>query len=167
MPVTIRLLEQADISKIAAAFQQLGWDKPASQYEQYFRAQTLKLRVVYVAFVDGEFAGYLTICWTSTYPPFREAKIPEIVDLNVLPQFRRRGIGTALMDIAESEIIKVSPLAGIGVGLTSDYGTAQRMYIKRGYLPDGRGVHKGHHIQHGEQVAIDDDIALFFTKELT
>jgi len=167
MPVTIHLLKQTDIPKIAKAFQQLGWDKPASQYEQYFRAQTLKLRLVPVAFMDGEFAGYLTVCWTSTYPPFREAKIPEIVDLNVLPQFRRRGIGTALMDIAEGEIIKVSQLAGIGVGLTPDYGAAQRMYVKRGYLPDGRGVHKGHHIQHGEQVDLDDNIALFFTKELT
>ena len=32
-----------------------------------------------------------------------------------------------------------SPLAGIGFGLYADYGAAQRLYVKCGYLPDGRG----------------------------
>ena len=29
---------------------------------------------------------------------------------------------------------------GIGVGLSASYGAAQRLYIKKGYLPDGAGV---------------------------
>jgi hypothetical protein len=33
-----------------------------------------------------------------------------------------------------------SDVVGLGVGLYPDYGTAQRMYVRRGYLPDGRGV---------------------------
>ena len=33
--------------------------------------------------------------------------------------------------------------AGIGFGLYADYGAAQRLYIKRGYIPDGRGAHYG------------------------
>ena len=56
--------------------------------------QVLEIRTVYVAFVERQFAGYLTICWTSSYEPFRRRRIPEIVDFNVLPQFRRQGIGT-------------------------------------------------------------------------
>lgn len=166
MTLLLRLLRPTDLPEITAAFQQLGWDKPRSQYERYLDEQTRKLRDVHVAFMAQKFAGYLTICWASTYPPFREANIPEIVDFNVLPQFRRQHIGTALMDKAESEIAKVSATAGIGVGLTPDYGAAQRMYVQRGYLPDGRGIHKGHHIHHGEQVTVDDDLALFFTKVL-
>ena len=166
MQLVIRLLQPTDVPEITAAFQLLGWDKPARQYERYVNEQARKLRDVHVAFVDEKFAGYLTICWTSTYRPFREANIPEIVDFNVLPQFRRQHIGTALMDKAETEIAKVSASAGIGVGLTPDYGAAQRMYAQRGYLPDGRGIYKGHHIQHGEQVTVDDDLALFFTKVL-
>ena len=163
----IRPLEQKDIPEIAEAFQKLGWNKPASQYERYFMEQVQGTRNVLVAFIEGKFAGYLTICWSSTYPPFYEAKIPEIVDFNVLPQYRRQSIGTALMDKAESEIAKVSKVAGIGVGMDSDYGAAQRLYVLRGYIPDGRGLYsKGHFPKHGEQVTVDDDLALYFTKEL-
>jgi GNAT superfamily N-acetyltransferase len=163
----IRLLESNDIPEIAKAFQQLGWDKPASQYERYFMEQALEIRDVYIAFIEERFVGYLTVCWTSSYEPFRREKIPEIVDFNVLPQFRRQGIGTQLMDKAEGEIAKVSSIAGIGVGMTPDYGAAQRLYILRGYVPDGRGLwYRGHYPKHGEEITVDDNLALHLTKEL-
>jgi len=127
----------------------------------------LEVRDVLVAFIEEKFAGYLTICWSSTYPPFREAMIPEIVDFNVLPQYRRQGIGTALMDKAENEIAKLFRVTGIGVGMDADYGAAQRLYVLRGYVPDGRGLHyQDHYPKHGEQVTVDDGLALYFTKEL-
>lgn len=167
MKLIIRLLKEQDIPQIAEAFQQLGWNKPASQYERYLKEQNLGTRNVYVAFVDGTFAGYITICWKSTYPPFLEAKIPEIVDFNVLPKYRRQGIGTALMDKAESEIVMRSSIAGIGVGMTPDNGAAQRLYVLRGYVPDGRGLyHNEHHPRYGEQVTMNDDLILYFTKTL-
>ena len=163
----IRLLESEDIPEIAKAFQQLGWNKPASQYERYLLEQELEIREVHVAFLKGRFAGYLTICWSSHYEPFREEKIPEIVDFNVLPKFRRQGIGTQLMEKAENEIAKASPVAGIGVGMTPDYGAAQKLYVLRGYIPDGRGVHyRDHHIKYGEQIIVDDNMALYLTKKL-
>lgn len=163
----IRPLESNDIPEIAEAFKKLGWNKPASQYERYLAQQELGVRDVYVAFVDGQFAGYLTICWESSYRPFLVNSIPEIVDFNVLPRFRRMRIGTQLMDKAESEIAKVSPVAGIGVGMTSDYGAAQKLYILRGYIPDGRGLHwRDHHVHYHEDVTVDDDLALYLTKEL-
>src|SRR3972149_9260966 len=97
--------------------------------------QEMEFRDVYVAFEKGRFAGYLTICWTSSYKPFEKEGIPEIVDLNVLPNFRRQGVGTKLMDKAESEIAKVSPVAGIGVGMTPDYGGARKIYVFGGDFP--------------------------------
>ena len=163
----IRLLESQDIPQIAEAFEKIGWNKPASQYERYLMEQVAKLRDVYVAFLEEQFAGYLTICWTSSYPAFREAKIPEIVDFNVLPKFQRQGIGTQLMDLAENEIAKRGPIAGIGVGMYPNYGAAQRMYVLRGYVPDGRGLYQNDHFpKHGEQITVDDDLALYFTKEV-
>ena len=163
----IRHLEGEDITQIVEAFQGLGWNKPDTQYERYLREQAEEIRDVYVALVQGEFAGYLTICWKSTYEPFREKNIPEIVDFNILPKFRRQGIGTQLMDKAEREIAKVSSMAGIGVGMDSDYGAAQRLYVLRGYVPDGRGLHyRSHHVKHGEQITVDDNLALYLTKEL-
>lgn len=163
----IRLLERNDIPAIASAFRELGWNKPASQYERYLAQQELGVRDVYLAFVDEQFAGYLTICWESSYRPFLVNSIPEIVDFNVLPKFRRMRIGTQLMDKAESEIAKVSSVAGIGVGMTGDYGAAQKLYILRGYIPDGRGLHwRDHHVHYHEDVTVDDDLALYLTKEL-
>ena len=122
---------------------------------------------MYVAFVKGEFAGYLTICWNSDYEPFQKDHIPEIVDFNVLPKFRRLGIGTQLMDKAESEIAKVSSSAGIGVGMTPDYGAAQRLYVLRGYVPDSRGLYyRDHYVRFSEEITVDDSLALFLTKKL-
>ncbi len=165
--LTIRQLESADIPQMAEAFAKLGWNKPAEQFERYLTEQFLEDCEIYVAFIENKFAGYLTVYWSSPYEPFRAAQIPEIIDFNVLPQFRRQGIGTALMDKAESEIAKVSNVAGIGVGMTPDYGAAQRMYVQRGYIPDGRGLHyKNHYPIYGEQVTVDDDLTLFFTKPL-
>lgn len=163
----IRLFDRLDIPEIAEAFKELGWNKPASQYERYLMEQALKVRVMYIARVEGQFAGYLTICWQSTYAPFREKQIPEIMDFNVLPKFRRKGIGTQLMDRAESEIAKVSPVAGIGVGMTPDYGAAQKLYVLRGYVPDGNGLYyMGRPTQYGQTLKVDDNLALYLTKEL-
>jgi ribosomal protein S18 acetylase RimI-like enzyme len=117
--------------------------------------------------VKGVFAGYVTIRWQSDYAPFREQSIPEIADFNVLPPFRRRGIGTALMDEAERRISERSPMAGIGVGLYADYGAAQRMYVLRGYVPDGHGLsYRGRQVLGGEKVVVDDDLTLHLTKRL-
>ena len=163
----IQRLERKDIPEISRAFQELGWNKPSSQYERYLVQQKMNLRDVYIAFVEGQFAGYLTISWKSNYSPFRQKNIPEIVDFNVLPKFRRMGIGTQLMDKAEREIAKVSPVAGIGVGMSADYGAAQRLYVLRGYVPDGLGLHwRNRHVQFGDEVKVDDDLGLYFTKEL-
>jgi GNAT superfamily N-acetyltransferase len=167
LDLTIRSIEEKDIPVIARAFAELGWNKPASQYQRYLMEQRYEVRDVYVAFAEEQFTGYLTVCWKSAYKPFREKNIPEIVDFNVLPKFRRMGIGTQLMNRAEHTIAKVSPMAGIGVGMTPDYGAAQRLYILRGYVPDGLGLHwRDHHTQHGEDVKVDDDLALYLTKEL-
>jgi GNAT superfamily N-acetyltransferase len=161
-------LKRSDIPEIASAFQEIDWNKPPSQYERYLAQQAEGVRDIYVAFVEGQFAGYLTICWESSYRPFFIKSIPEIVDFNVLPKFRRMGVGTQLMDRAEREIAKISSIAGIGVGMTSDYGAAQKLYILRGYIPDGLGLHwRDHHVHYHEDIVVDDDLALYLTKKVS
>ena len=163
----IRELQEKDISPIVEAFRQIGWKKPASQYERYLKERTEGIRQVFVAFENGEFAGYLTVIFESDYPPFKAENIPEINDFNVLPKFRRRKIGTKLMDKAEEFIAQKSEIAGIGVGLDRDYGAAQRLYVLRGYVPDGRGIVRQNRFpKYGEKVTVDDDLNLYFTKVL-
>jgi GNAT superfamily N-acetyltransferase len=160
-------MEKGDIEKIAEAFAAQGWNKPITQYQNYYREQQEGKRTVLVLCNGEEFTGYLNIIWESCYLPFREQKIPEINDFNVLIKYQRQGYGTQLMDAAEKIIAARSKTAGIGVGLTADYGTAQRMYVRRGYIPDGRGLSQNEKsIVHGDIVTVDDDLILTLTKEL-
>jgi ribosomal protein S18 acetylase RimI-like enzyme len=163
----IRSLKRNDIQRIAEAFTGIGWKKPASLYRRYLHEQEIGQRAVLIATRSDIFCGYLTIVWASSYPFFQQEGIPEIVDFNVLPQFQRQGIGSLLMDEAEGRIAQRSPKAGIGVGLTADYGPAHILYIKRGYIPDGRGLTKdGRPLGYGEQISVDDRLTLYFTKRL-
>jgi ribosomal protein S18 acetylase RimI-like enzyme len=165
MGIAIRLLEEDDIETIWSASIHSRSKHPAL-YEGYLAEQEKGQRVVLVARCDGEFAGYGTIQWQSGYPPFAEQGIPEIMDLNVLPQFRRRGIATSIVYEAERRILEKSQIAGIGVGMYADYGPAQRMYILRGYVPDGRGLfYKAQAVIPGREVVVDDDLVLFLIKE--
>ena len=51
-----------------------------------------------------------------------------------------RGVGSALMDAVEALAAVTSDTVCLGVGLHSGYGAAQRMYVLRGYVPDGSVV---------------------------
>ena len=164
-PIALRPMSEADCVTISEAFAGQGWNKPVSQYQNYLRQSAEGKRDILVAEVQGGFAGYVTIMWDSGYPPFREAHIPEIVDLNVLKRYQRQGVATMLLDEAEQRIVQRSPIIGIGVGLTSDYGVAQSLYAKRGYVPDGRGIYEhGKQVEPGETITINDDVALYLIK---
>jgi GNAT superfamily N-acetyltransferase len=163
----LRQLLPSDVADIFAAFAQLGWNKPASQYQRYLVEAAQGVRTAIVARLDGLFVGYVTIKWESDYPPFRDAAVPEVQDFNVLPDFRRRRIGSRLMDEAEKIIVARSWTAGIGVGFGSDYGAAQRLYVLRGYVPDANGgTSRGMRVKWGDSVTVDDDLVLYFTKTL-
>lgn len=161
-------LKESDLDEIAAAFRALGWDKPRLQYETYLREQAAGYRSVIVAREEGRFAGYVTVVWDSLYPEFRTIGAPEIVDLNVLPDFRRRGLGMKLMEEAEKLAGERGfQKIGLGVGLLADYGSAQRLYYRLGYMPDGRGLHTGNRpAQYGEMVEAGDNLVLYLSKTL-
>lgn len=167
MDLLIRALKTQDAEPMAAAFAAIGWNKPVSQYKHYLADQQERRRDVLVAFADGAFAGYVTILWESLYPPFRADHVPEISDLNVLPEFRRRGIATQLLDEAERKVAEHSDVAGIGVGMTPDYGPAQRLYVLRGYVPDGRGLASHDRtVRYGDHVEVDDDLVVRLIKNV-
>lgn len=163
----LRNLGLEDCSVISECFKKQGWNKPIAQYHRYFREQEAGLRDVIIAVLGEEFAGYLTICWEANYQPFKKSNIPEIVDFNVLKKYQRQGIGTKLMDEAESRIKQVSDFAGIGFGVTQDYGAAQILYINRNYKPDGNGLVKDSQpLQYGDVVTVNDDLAFCLIKKL-
>ena len=165
--IRIRPLERADLSVIAEAFLAIGWRKPLELYARYLAEQEAGERDARVAVVSNTFAGYVTLNWHPSYPGFASLGIPEVQDLNVLPPWRRRGVGAALLDAAERIAAARCKRVGIGVGLGADYGAAQRLYVRRGYIPDGNGlVYHDRVVTYGEQVSVDDGLVLCFTKAL-
>lgn len=165
--IAIAPLELTDAALLSYAFQQIGWDKPTALFEQYFREQSSGQRSTFVAKRENEALGYVTVVWSSDHPFFHERNIPEIKDLNVLPQHRRKGVGKMLLEHAEKQVISRSGIVGIGVGLTPDYGPAQILYVKQGYVPTGEGItHHDQPIYFGSHITVDDDTILWFTKQL-
>lgn len=166
MNITTRLLKAQDIPLMVILLP--TEDRRARRekiYQRYLEEQNKDERVVIVAFYEEDFVGHVTIIWHPEYPPFAENNIPEISDLRVMPAYRRRGIGSTLMNEAEKRIFERSDVSGIGFGISADYGPAQRMFVKRGYIPDGRGLwssEKGH-IGEFSTVQVDDCV-IFLTK---
>lgn len=164
--IIIRDLEERDIAGIVEGELAQGWNSTSDKYEMRLRDSREGRSVAFAAEYRGEIAGYINL-YTSAGGAFSGKGIPEIVDFGVLEKFRRRGIGGRLMDIAEQATGKYSDTVCLGVGLHNGYGNAQRMYVKRGYIPDGSGVWYGNSVcgQYAE-CRNDDDLILYMSKEL-
>jgi GNAT superfamily N-acetyltransferase len=168
MVVYQKSIVQADIDRIIAQFHAQGDDKPREIWERYFSEQERGERIIVIAEVSGEIAGYVSLFpKTKDAVPYVKTGIPEIKDLHVFVKFQRRGIGAGLMDEAESAAAGMADGVCLQVGLHSGYGAAQRMYAKRGYIPDGSGVWNGNRqaepyglVQNG------DDLLLCMSKKL-
>ena len=144
-----------------------GWNQTPDKYLMRLSHRDQGLCIPLTAEYDGQPAGYISVYPRSIEGPFGHQNIPEIVDFGVLEKYRRRGIGSALMDQAEKIAGEYADLVYLGVGLHSGYGSAQRMYVKRGYIPDGSGVwHKESPCIPYAEYPNDDDLMLFLSKKL-
>ena len=148
-------------------FARMGWIRPERYCAECCEAQTRGEMVVLVARDDEKLLGCLRVVWNSDYAPFREAMIPEIQDLIVAPASRRQGVASRLMDKAEAIIRTRSSVVGIGVGLHPGYGAAQRMYVLRGYVPDGNPLtYRDEFVNEGQRVTLDDELTMHLTKQI-
>ena len=112
--------------------------------------------------------GYLAIVWRSNHPGFRSRGIPLVHQIAVAGPVRRRGVATLLMGAAE-QLARDRGIAALGitVGVFDEYGPVQRLYGRRGYVPDGRGACRGERpLSKGMQVTMDDDLIIWLTKDL-
>ena len=165
--VVTRAMKIGDAEPLSRAFTEIGWNKPASVFHKYFDESAAGKRWLRLAEWKGRLAGYVTVVWNSDDPDFRMKGTPEIMDLNVLPEFRKMGIGSVLLDEAEAEAAKRTEMVGIRVGLHKGYGPAQRLYVRRGYTPDGSGVLvRGRVPEEGAEVRLDDETTLRLTKHV-
>lgn len=167
MEIKIRNMIEQDIDDFSRCFEEQGWEKPRELLERYYKEQDQGFRQVFVAEADGQAAGYaLLLPNDPNHGPFKDKGIPTVRDFNVFEKFQRHGIGSAILDRVEETAAGMSDAVCLGVGLHSGYGSAQRMYVKRGYVPDGSGVwYRGEVLGQYEDCCNDDDLILYLKKD--
>lgn len=166
--ITIRSLRPEDAQVIAREEVAQGWvNASPKKYEQRLRDQQEGKAIALAAEYCGQVAGYINVYLAPEQGVFAGQGIPEIVDFGVLAKYRNRGIGSRLMDAAERIAAEHADTVFLGVGLHSGYGSAQRMYIKRGYIPDGSGVwYRDAVCAPYAGCRNDDDLVLYLSKKL-
>ena len=163
---SIRKMQESDIQELSRGFISQGWPSREEILTRYFKEQESGERDVVVAEVEGALAGYITILSCAKQGPFAEI-YPELSDFNVFEPFQNQGIGNLLLEEAEKQVRLISDKVTLGVGLHSGYGPAQRLYIKRGYIPDGTGVWYQNHQPAMNAVCEDiGELVLYLSKNL-
>lgn len=163
----IRDLLETDCQIFYDTYTSYGWHPKIETYTTYLKEQTEGNRKVFIAQYQGQVAGICTLVIDPIEGPFGGKGIPEIVDLSVFFHLHKRGIANKLLDVAEDEAAKLADSVYLAVGVHSGYGQAQRIYVKRGYLPDGSGAwYQNKQLDQYAPCCNDDDLLLFFSKKL-
>ncbi len=165
--LTIRNMVPEDAKVYYDTYMSYNWHPQMETYENYYREQQNGERLVFVPEYEGKVVGICTLVLHPTEGPWGGQNIPEIVDLCVFFHVHKSGIGSKLLDVAEAEAAKRSDMVFLAVGCHSGYGPAQRIYVKRGYIPDGSGVwYQNKQLDQYAPCVNDDDLLLFMSKEL-
>jgi GNAT superfamily N-acetyltransferase len=166
--VNIRPATGKDVDSLYWVAAEMRATHESNYFERSLAEQDAGNRVLLLAEYDGAIVGYVQLNLQPIYQPFRRLNIPEIQDLNVIPSMRRSGIGGQLVDFCEALALQMGRTdIGIGVGLYGRYGAAQRLYVRKGYVPDGLGVaYDDEAVQAGDMRPIDDLLTLKLTKAL-
>ena len=158
---SIRLAHQGDVGVLSP------W-AGAAYIAEALDEQNNGKRLIFLAFVEGELAGYAHLNFFPQYVPFNRLKIPEIQDLFVLPVFRRQGIARDLiMECEDAAKSRGMGEIGLGVGVGASFGAAQRLYTRMGYMPDGAGVvFERDVVTEGAMKPVDNRLCLMLIKSL-
>lgn len=168
MELTIRTCEVGDIPTLTQFVNNAKHPIENLYFETAFQEQIGQKRLILLAFSKDIIAGYVHLNFHPLYAPFARLNIPEIQDLFVSPDYRRQRIGENLILACEKIAVERGfDSIGIGVGVSGDFGAAQRLYIKLGYMPDGAGVvFDRQKVQSGDIRPIDDRLCLMVLKTL-
>ena len=166
--VVIRNLEEADAQIFTDELTAQGWHPDIVVYRKRLEDQAAGKCVSLAAEYRGQPAGYVNVYLSAEEGPFKGKGYPVIVDFTVLKKYQRKGIGTRLMDAAERIAGQYADTVCLSVGLCDSYGSAQRMYARRGYIPDGSGIWYQDRpcVQYETVCTVDDDLVLYLSKKL-
>lgn len=166
--IHIKLCEETDIPHLLNLVETGHHQTEPDYFKTALQEQADKKRLIFLSYVDNRLAGYVHLNFRPQYAPFLRLEIPEIQDLFVHPDFRRQGLGEGLIAVCENHVREMNKdEIGIGVGITAEFGAAQRLYVRLGYKPDGAGIvfDRGP-VMTGELKPIDDRLCLMLMKSL-
>lgn len=166
--ILIRDLVESDAEKIAHEEQLEGLiDKKPERYLRRLKDVADGKCVALVAEYKGNIAGYFNVYPDAKWGPFGNKGWPELIDLRVLKKYYKHGIGNTLVQVAEDISKKYSDTVYLSVGVNSNYGSAFRIYVKHGFIPDGSGLWQGDdHLENYTNIKYDDGLTIYMTKKL-
>ena len=165
--ILIRDLQQSDARIFTDEEIAQGWNATIDKYKMRLKHQAEGKSVSLAAEYNGKPAGYVNVYLAADEGAFAGQGLPEIVDFGVLEKYRRCGIGNKLMDVAEQIAGQYADRVFLGVGLHSGYGSAQRIYVRRGYIPDGSVVWFEQSVcEPYTDCRNDDSLVLYLSKRL-
>lgn len=164
MVFSIRPVTFLDIWNLKPLWSQHSILIPRISLEVLLQEQSQGKRWLWAAFQET-FVGFISVKRQVKNGPFALKKIPVIFDLFVLPHARGQGVGSALLSCAEENLQNQFSGIGVGVGLSREFGPAQRLYARNGYFPEGSGVtFHGEYLSKGDSCVLDDDCVLWLEK---
>ena len=163
----IKIIEREGIAEAIKEVTPHFFSQDRAEVERNFEGHVEGNSSTVIGYENGAPVGIVTIRWESRYPPFQEQGIPLIQNIEIRWDKRGQGIGNELMEQVERYIATRCDKAGICVGIFDAYGPAQRLYVKRGYIPDGRGVCLDHTpLTEGQILTVDHALLLWLVKDL-
>jgi GNAT superfamily N-acetyltransferase len=167
--ITIREADVSQLKSLGDFVEALGYHKDEDYFLRQFEKQKEGERILLIGECEGRMVSYCILNWQPKYAFFQKLGFPEIQDLNVLHEFRQRGVATQMIEHCEALArAKRCEYMGIGVGLHASYGPAQRLYVKLGYVPDGNGLnYDRQQVAFGSFYPVDDELCLMMIKALS
>ena len=111
--ILIRDMVQSDAQIITDHEVAQGWHQNIEKYEMRLQHQAEGKAISLVAEYNGNIAGYINVYPNSNSGAFANQGYAEIVDFGVLEKYRKNGIGSKLMDIAEKIAAEYSDIVSI------------------------------------------------------
>ncbi len=128
-------------------------------------------RAVYlVAWYKNVPVGHALLQWDgSTDEPAASelGQCPDVEDLFVCPNYRSKGIGSLLLDFAES-LARQWGYSRIGLGVAIDNPRAQSLYVRRGYRDSELGEYStgGRYVNQDGQEESWEEICNYLIRQL-
>lgn len=140
---TIRLITANDVDAVVALHDESCLESAGHRMNPTTRKNVQKmfsryvdnlLAYTYVAEEDGQIVGYLASA--ITYHPAMSGALGELEDMYIMPEYRRRGIGTQLVQTAGATLREVGKVYVIRAMACVDNTDVRAFWLSLGYEND-------------------------------